>query len=155
LSIEKDDKFLTFITKMQDCKNYVKMEDLKDKYCYKIYARNAYVGIWVERKKSFMISRYKVGPNSYLFEEYHWDTGPPLGTVKPLMLIEKCPFQIKDTTDYNEVDKKTLLNYLDRLEESNPIVKGFNSLKNRRSSAVNFEKRLSKGHNDMIKIRKE
>ena len=53
---------------------YIKMENLKNGYCYKILVRNAYVGVWITQMKAFMISRYKMGDYYYLFYEYHWDT---------------------------------------------------------------------------------
>ena len=68
---------------------YIKMEDLKKGYLYHIKARNSYVGIWIPDRKSFLISRWKFDTN-YLFEEYHWDTGEPFGTVRPIEEIEKC-----------------------------------------------------------------
>ena len=97
--------------------NYVKMEDLKGGYLYKIIARNAEYGIWIPERKSFAISRFKFGDN-YVFEEYHYDTGPPYGTVKPLEEIEKSPFRPEDMhlvfTDkyayYNNED--SILEYL-------------------------------------------
>ena len=128
------------ITKSKDA-SYLNMDKLKNGYAYKICARNAYVGIWIEKEKAFMISRYKVGDTPYLFNEYHWDTHDeenfPFGTVKPIELIEKCSLDLK-----NE-DEQKIIKYLNKLEEDNPIVEGFNSLKERRESAIKFERRLS------------
>jgi hypothetical protein len=59
-------------------KDYLRIEDLKDNHSYKIYARNAYVGIYVESEKAFIISRYKVGPNPRIHHEYHWDVSGDL-----------------------------------------------------------------------------
>jgi hypothetical protein len=137
----KKDDFLQFLRQMEESKDYLRMEDLKDNHSYKIYARNAYVGIWVESKKAFVISRYKVGPNPRLNYEYHWDTSEQFGTAKPLELIEKYPFEIKD--DYDDYEEKEMLKYLDKLEENNPIINGDNSLQSRRTSAIKFEQRLS------------
>jgi hypothetical protein len=137
----KGDRFIEFILEMQESKDYLKISDLKDGHSYKIYARNAYVGIWISTEKSFLISRYKVGPNPYLFHEYHWDTGEPFGTAKPIKLIEKCPFVIKE--DYNRKEEEELLKYLDNLEELNPIIDCHNSLQERRMAATNFERRLA------------
>ena len=148
MNIKKSDDFSTFIKKMQDSEDYLKIDGLKDKYSYKIYARNAYVGVWLKSKKSFMISRYKVGSNPDLFHECHWDIGTPFGTVKPLELIELCPFQIKKESNYNKIERQELLKYLDKLEENNPIINGYNSLQNRKSSAVNFQIRLAKKDNE-------
>ena len=121
------------------------MEDLKHGYCYKIYARNAYVGVWKEHEKGFMISRYKVGGNPYLFDEYHWDTHDeenfPFGTVKPFELIEAFPFELKEI--YTDNEAREILNYLDELEEKNPVIQGINSLQHRKQSAIGFERKVS------------
>lgn len=81
---------------------YIKIEDMKHGYLYRIHARNARYGIWNEEHKSFIISRVKFVDN-YLFEEYHWDTGAPYGTARPLEELEKAP-----TTD--------VLEYLNKFE---------------------------------------
>ncbi len=135
------DELLDVITEMLDSNGYLEMGNLKDGYSYKIDARNAYVGVWVETKSAFAISRYKSGPNPYLFHEFHWDTGEPYGTVKPLELIEKCPITLNDHC--SRVESIELLNYLNRLEEDYPILKGYNSLQNRKASAAQFELRLA------------
>lgn len=62
----------------------------KDGYLYRIVARNASLGIWNEKNKSFSISRFKFGDN-FIFEEFHWETGPPYGTARPLEELEKSP----------------------------------------------------------------
>ena len=136
-----NDRFLKFISAMQRSENYLKISELKDKHSYKIYARNAYVGIWIDDDKSFLISRYKIGPTPYLFREYHWDIGEPLGTVKPIQIIEKCPFEIKK--NYDKKEEEELLQYLDNLEECNPIIDGYNSLQERKLAAIKFKKRLA------------
>ena len=59
------------------------MLNCKHNYVYLIDARNANVGIYDEEQKGFVISRHKFKSN-FLFVEYHWDTGEPFGTVKPL-----------------------------------------------------------------------
>ncbi len=41
------DELIKFGGKMRKNTDYLKMEHLKDGYCYKIYANNAYVGVWV------------------------------------------------------------------------------------------------------------
>ncbi len=141
ITTAKGDRFFKFIHEMQDRKDYLKIRELKDKHSYKICARNAYVGIWKSCDESFLISRYEVGPNPYLSHEYHWDTGEPLGTVKPIELIEKCPLEIKES--YDKREENHLLNYLNDLEKNNPIIEGFNSLQERIMAAINFERRLA------------
>lgn len=141
MNFEENDEFLAFLSKMRDSTDYLGIEVLQDQYSYKICARNAYVGVWVKSENAFLISRYKVGPNPCLFLEYHWDIGTPLGTVKPIALIEKCPFTIKEA--YDDSGEEEILNYLDWLEENNPIIRGYNSLRHRKLSAINFQQKLA------------
>ena len=70
---------------------YIKLEDLKDGYLYRIHARNASYGIYRESTEGFVISRFKFGLN-YIFEEYYED-GRPYGTAGPTKEIEKSPFK--------------------------------------------------------------
>lgn len=82
--------------------DYIKMEDLKEGYTYRISARNAGFGIWRTKHQSFIISRWKFGFN-YIFEEYHYDTGAPYGTTKPWEEIEQSPF---DPETFIYIDKE-------------------------------------------------
>jgi hypothetical protein len=138
---------------MEKSTSYIKMELLQDGYSYKIWARNAYVGIWIKEENCFLISRYKVGKNPRLDREHHWDycVDPEVdwgegrekglyGTAKPLKLIENSPFELKKS--YQENEKKQILKYLDDLEENNPVIKDYNSLQERKSAAIKFKKRL-------------
>ena len=106
---------------------YIKIPKLKDGYIYRINARNASFGIWYQKHKSFIISRWKFGDN-YTFEEYHHDTGAPFGTVRPWKEIEKSPFipeqdterifTSKDGREYFHIEKENeILKYLNRFEE--------------------------------------
>ena len=99
---------------------YLKIETLKSEWSYRILARNAHIGIWVPEKKGFIIPRWKFGKN-YLFTEFHWDTGPPFGTVKPFFEIERSPFRSEDLNTYhqNPIYNKILF-YLNRLTETYP-----------------------------------
>jgi hypothetical protein len=47
---------------------------------YKVFSRNLSKAVW--NGKSFVGIREKFG-DKFLFAEYHWDDGPPYGTVKP------------------------------------------------------------------------
>ena len=60
-----------------------------------------------------------------------------MGTAKPIELIEPCPFEIKDTKD------KVILKYLHDLEINHPVVIGYNSLEERKKSAIRFQQRLA------------
>ena len=71
----------------------IKMENLKDRWVYKIRARNAHVGVWIEEKNGFLIPREKFEA-LYLFIEYHYDFDPTIGTAKPYEEIGPCPIGI-------------------------------------------------------------
>lgn len=86
--------------------DYIKLEDCKDGYLYRISARNGRYGIFVKELASFTLSRVKWGDN-YLFDEYHYDTGAPFGTVLPLKEIEKAP-------NFTSEEKK--LEYLNKFQ---------------------------------------
>ena len=81
---------------------YLKQQDLKEGYLYKILARKASYGIWIPKNESFAISRIKFGEN-FVFEEYHWDysQGPAHATAKPISEVEKSPFTSKDFVHVN------------------------------------------------------
>jgi len=66
-------------------KVWIPMEDCVDSQLYIIFARNARVGVYNEEKKCFVISRHKFNTN-FIDYEYHWDTGIPFGTAKPIKL---------------------------------------------------------------------
>jgi hypothetical protein len=69
-------------------------DQVKDGWLYRIYARNAIVGIWDQVKQKFTISRYKFGDN-YLFEEQHYDSPPGnTGTAWARREIEHVPEDI-------------------------------------------------------------
>ena len=56
---------------------------------YRIRSRNLSFGVF-DGNGGFVGIREKFG-SEYLFTEYHWDTGAPFGTVKPVELLEMCP----------------------------------------------------------------
>lgn len=143
--MEIDDEMLAFWIAMEESKSYIKMNDLRNGFCYKIWARNAYVGVWNAEIKSFMISRYKSSRNPRLFYESHWDIISDnclyFGTVKPIEIIEEFPFELKE--NYSKPEEIRILDYLDDLEQAHPIIQGVDTLKNRRQSAINYELRRS------------
>jgi hypothetical protein len=68
------------------------MEEMVPRGVYRIHSRNLVVGVW-DGVSGFIGIREKFG-NEYLFKEYHWDTGAPYGTVKPLELLTTLPEEI-------------------------------------------------------------
>ena len=70
--------------------DYIKVEDCVQGGLYRISSRNLAFGVFQAVSKGFVGIREKFGCE-YLFEEYHWDNGPPHGTVMPKEFLEACP----------------------------------------------------------------
>lgn len=87
-----------------------KMTDCKERYLYRIHSRNLKLGVF-HSKGAFLGIREKFG-SRYLFDEYHWDQGPPFGTVKPLQELNRVP----DEVGAIERDNEELFKYLEREE---------------------------------------
>lgn len=62
---------------------HIPLEDCVDRQIYQIFSRNLRFGAFRKSSSGFIGIRLKFGER-YLFEEYHYDTGPPHGTVQPL-----------------------------------------------------------------------
>ena len=63
---------------------YIAVADCKRGHIYRIRSRNLDFGLFVpENENGFIGIREKFGRLS-LFTEYHWENGPPYGTVRPL-----------------------------------------------------------------------
>lgn len=62
--------------------DFIKQVDCKKGRIYRIHSRNLTFGVF-DGEKGFIGIREKFG-DRYLFREYHSDSGPPFGTVKPL-----------------------------------------------------------------------
>jgi len=85
-----------------NCKNnYIPLEQCKDGFLYIIDARNSRLGIFKKENNSFIISRFKFKSN-FLYEEDHWDTGEPFGTVKPLKLLGPTQMSFLPTMNQDE-----------------------------------------------------
>ena len=106
--------------------DYLKVEELRPYYTYKIKARNGQVGIWRPDKGEFMISRIKFGAN-FTFGEIHWDLDQYFGTAKPLEELEESPFkdedllsgeiEIKGKKFWGNLKEEEILKYLNAWEE--------------------------------------
>lgn len=92
-----------------NAEKYLKMNGLKDGFLYNINARNGKFGVWVEKKKGFVLSRFKFGDN-FPFIENHWDSDPHFGTAKPLKEMGPCPV---DTENYSSKEMLDFLNEVD------------------------------------------
>jgi hypothetical protein len=62
---------------------------------YAIRSRNLIVGVWTG--EGFVGIREKFD-RRYLFTEYHYDDGPPFGTVTPERVLGPCP--VEDLGEY-------------------------------------------------------
>lgn len=63
-------------------KEFIKLSECKNRRVYRIHSRNLSFGVF-DGERGFIGIREKFN-SLYLFKEYHWDTGPPFGTVRPL-----------------------------------------------------------------------
>lgn len=59
---------------------------------YRINSRNLTVGVY-DGDEGFIGIREKFG-SKFLFTEYHWDQGPPFGTVRPQELVHSLPREL-------------------------------------------------------------
>lgn len=81
--------------------DYIPLAECKKGFVYKIHSRNLGYGVY-DGQGGFIGIREKLG-SRYLFAEFHYDTGAPYGTVKPLELICELPSDIPCTErDKNE-----------------------------------------------------
>lgn len=56
---------------MQTSADYLGIEQMQPCMAYAIWARNAYVGVWLPDVQGLLIARYKLHPEPFLFVEYH------------------------------------------------------------------------------------
>jgi hypothetical protein len=77
--------------------------ECKNRVLYRIRSRNLSFGVFREETGGFIGLREKQG-HIYAFEEYHWDNGPPYGTVTPLEeLPEVLPDKILLTLELGSI----------------------------------------------------
>ena len=85
---------------------YVPLNQCKDRFLYHIISRNLSYGIYDEKNKGFIGIRHKFGYD-YLFTEYHYDIGPPFGTVKPQTELIKIPDDLDLRESFDTIDSKS------------------------------------------------
>jgi len=83
---------------VEKSKNIIPIELCKHGWLYKLNSRNLDYGVYDDTQKGFTGIRTKFG-SRYLFTEYHWDTGPPFGTVQPIKEVKEC--FIKNLNEYH------------------------------------------------------
>lgn len=86
-------------------KDYIKLADCKRGYLYRINSRNLSLGVY-DGNEGFIGIRTKFG-DRYLFTEFHYDQGPPYGTVFPIEEIEPVPNEIEIKDCGEIVDRDT------------------------------------------------
>lgn len=77
---------------------YLSLEACRDRHLYRIRSRNLDFGVYRADRKGFLGLREKFG-DVYPFTEYHYDTGAPCGTVKP---VEELSEVLPDVILLNE-----------------------------------------------------
>lgn len=85
----------------------IHLYDCIDKGLYLIQARNFELAVFNKDKDGFTGIRCKFGCE-FLFTEYHYDTGPPFGTVFPQEYLEQCP--IDNIEEHVIEDSKRITN---------------------------------------------
>lgn len=85
---------------------YIPLNDCKDRCLYQINSRNLSYGIYNEQTKGFIGIRNKFG-HDYLFTEYHYDNGPPFGTVFPKKELIKIPDDLELKETLGTIDEKS------------------------------------------------
>lgn len=87
--------------------DFIPLEQCVNGRLYRIESRNLAVGVFVEKRSGFIGIREKFG-SEYLFTEYHWDTGSPFGTVRPIELLDdKLPEGMSLDESLDDVDGVT------------------------------------------------
>lgn len=86
--------------------NYIPLSECKHGYIYKIHSRNLSTAVFNSKNNGFIGIRLKFN-DEFLFTEFHWDTGPPFGTVKPKELLHKLPENIELKEILGSIDKKS------------------------------------------------
>lgn len=82
---------------------YIPLPACVDRRLYRIHSRNLVIGVYRADVHGFVGIRTKFG-SRYLFTEYHWDTGEPFGTVKPIEDAgESTPVEMSTEDDLGTV----------------------------------------------------
>lgn len=74
--------------------NYLPLDQMRDRGVYRLRARNFSLGAFNAATKGFVGIRFKFD-SEYLFEEYHYDTGAPFGTVTPIEFVCLLPENVE------------------------------------------------------------
>lgn len=134
---------LDWFRKMESSTDYLAMDALHSGMAYAIWARNAYVGVWMPAEQGFLISSYKMDATPRLTLELHWDSGQPLGTVKPLRFLERCPMKLTEypAKKVASQGEQAFCTWLDALETKYPPYPGAETPAMRRENAIRWQQR--------------
>jgi hypothetical protein len=86
--------------------NYIPLDQCIHRMIYKLGSRNLSLGVFDQASKSFFGIREKFD-DIYLFNEYHWDNGPPFGTACPYEEVGLLPDNIEVKSNVDTFDQKT------------------------------------------------
>lgn len=86
--------------------DYIPIKDCKNRFFYELDSRNLAYGVYNEQVKGFIGIREKFD-NEYICTEFHWDTGPSFGTVKPLREICELPAEIELRERFDTIDSNS------------------------------------------------
>lgn len=99
----------------------IPLDECKDRMVYEIHSRNLAVGVFVQDRRGFIGIREKFG-SRYLFMEFHYDTGAPFGTVRPIkeltVVPENIPLREHSSVENKIVGNDELFEFLDKLEKT-------------------------------------
>jgi len=73
---------------------FIALEACKDRFLYRLNSRNLGLGVFNKKTSGFVGIREKFGAR-YLATEYHYDTGAPYGTARPLEELEEAPADLE------------------------------------------------------------
>lgn len=76
---------------LRSLKKYIPKEECKLGFVYRICSRNLAYGVYTGHEKGGFVGVREKFDSLFLFEEYHWDNGPPFGTVKPIEEVCELP----------------------------------------------------------------
>lgn len=74
---------------------YIPLAECKHGWRYLLDSRNLRTGVYDQKTRGFTGIRVKFD-SVFLFTEYHWDTGVPYGTAKPLQELEDWTHLLPD-----------------------------------------------------------
>ena len=83
--------------------NYIPIDKCVNRRLYRIQSRNLTLGVFNSLTNGFFGLRKKFD-SIYIFQEYHYDNGPPYGTVFPIEeLVDELPSNIQMVRILGEV----------------------------------------------------